>query len=93
MSNVRSLIKRAREFAALEEKATPGPWEWKRWGIFSLAALRYVLTSETNPEAEQRPVAGNDADYDLLEAAPEMATLLRQLADALEEQISSKGPT
>ncbi len=90
MSDKRNLIERARKLAMLANAATPGPWELRQYGIYSTACRRYVLEPSGGPRALQTVLAENDADYELVLAAQDMAALLRQLADALEDRIADE---
>ncbi len=96
MSEVNELIRRARELAALADKATPPPWkcrhvsgnerrdsDWGALGIFSESAKTLVCGDGDGWDAGFVPP--NEADAALIEAAHEMARLLRQLADELED--------
>jgi len=94
MNDVRELIRRARKLAALADNATPGPWEvidQSGWEVYrsdmdycddpycSCQTEGLVATAESATRAVQ--------DARLIAAAPEMALLLRQIADELEEAI------
>ena len=85
MSDVQDLIRHARELAAPLDEATPGPWEWRRLGLWSMDTKSSLL----EPVSHTRIPAGlwirTDADRMLIARAWVMARLLRQLADALEE--------
>jgi len=86
--DAQELIRRARELAALADGATPGPWRWMYADTLleSADGRRTVLDhSMLCDECVQRSVDPSERDARLIEAAPEMAALLRQLADALEE--------
>ena len=81
MRDVRDLIRRARELARLGEWATPGPWSVvecdKQLDLYRVSGpteIDYV---------DGDYLTGVDAE--LIAAAPDMAALLRQLADALED--------
>jgi len=91
--NVSDLIRRARELAKLADKATPGPWRWvaactrferdvDERASNQRAVLDFSLLCD---ECVHKVVVPSIPDSDLIAAAPEMALLLRQLADALEE--------
>ncbi|RMH78256.1 MAG: hypothetical protein D6681_20180 [Calditrichaeota bacterium] len=70
-----TLLKRARELAALAEKATPGPWH------------AYDRGTGWDIEETEPPIRGmfeQEADARLAAAAPEMARLLCEMADLLE---------
>ena len=85
--NVTDLIRRARELAKLAEKATPGPW-----AIVETSGLlihRGDMAYCDEPECSCMDdgyiaTAGRQADAKLIQAAPDMALLLGQLADELE---------
>lgn len=89
MGDTKDLITRARQFAALAEKATPGPW--KKNGCDCVYSAR-TPNPGRNPEGLVfiSDVALRSADHDLIAAAPDMARLLGEMADALEQ---SSGPT
>jgi len=89
--NLIEKIKKARELAALADKATPGPWDW------DYDADDWLLVSKRHDDNEcriEREVAlvkdelrdetpSNNAE--LIAAAPEMAQLLREMASAFDE--------
>ena len=82
----KDLIERARKFAALADKATPGPWAWVNWsarphvcpGVIGDRLGVSVSAHRTRADRE-------DADGMLIAAAPEMAQLLAEVADELED--------
>jgi len=81
----KDLIQKAREFAALADKATPGPWAWVNWsarphvcpGVIGDRLGVSVSAHRTRADRE-------DADGMLIAAAPEMAKLLAEMADEQE---------
>ena len=95
MEKISSLIKRARELAKLANKATPGPWkcgymsgderndsDWGANGIFSEATKTMICGDGGGWDAGFEPPNKDDAA--LIEAAPEMARLLNELANVVE---------
>jgi len=92
MNDVQELIKRARELAALANKATPGPWRWvaactrfERDVDERASNQRDVLDfSLLCDKCAHKVVVPSIPDSDLIAAAPEMAELLHKLADVLE---------
>jgi len=87
------LIKRARELAALAEKATPGPWEWVQ-GIGTMVlcrtdeglAVEWVIKenlSHSDPSHSGGPCPTKE-NAELIAAAPEMAKLLGKMAEELD---------
>ncbi len=87
--SIKDLIQRARELSALAEKATPGPWysipnpEWKN------ACCRI----DNKPDADWGNFGqisyASPHDAPLIAAAPEMAELLKQLADELDANMKA----
>ncbi len=74
-------IQRAREFAALADKATPGPWMVVFNGGAFITAEEVIVLDGANS-------AGLDAkeeDLAIAAAAPDMAKLLAEMADELED--------
>jgi hypothetical protein len=86
MSDVHDLIRRARELAALADKATPGPWRaaQAKSGPFKLPPWWYVMGLPVDG-----PSTGGDyyseADAKLVATSPDMAHLLAEMADELEQ--------
>jgi hypothetical protein len=82
--DIQDLIRRARKLAALAKKATPGPWRaaQAKSGPFKLSPWWYVVGLPVDG-----PSTGGDyyseADAKLVAAAPDMAHLLKQMADEL----------
>ena len=81
--DVRDLIKRARDVAALADSATNGPWEVKDFG--SWVVVRAVggagsIFDEQRAYANARLCAA---------ARNDVPNLLRQLADAFEAQLDN----
>jgi hypothetical protein len=82
--DIQGLIRRARELAKVADNATPGPWRaaQAKSGPFKLSPWWYVVGLPIDG-----PSTGGDyyseADAKLCAAAPEMARLLKQMADAL----------
>jgi hypothetical protein len=96
--NKQDLIRRARELAALADNATPGPWK-----VDCTYNEPVIVTDSQHPEdvvgatTEDSAIGGwldaTDADLLLIAAAPEMARLLKQMAEELEALISAtSGP-
>lgn len=83
---VQILIRCARELAALAEKATPGPWEWEKaargYALWCPGSGKYIHAGRIDFMPEYCPEAL--ANMEILAAAPEMARLLAEMADALE---------
>ena len=77
MNGTDGLICRARELAALADNATPGRWRVWPWRVVRAEDATYICSAY--------PVDSGNAE--LIAAAPEMAHLLRELADALEAEI------
>jgi len=82
---LKDLIQKARELAALADKATPGPWEWVRWGLYHRGSHTWIIKSEIDPDCEQRPIVASEYDEQLIAAAPDMAKLLAEMVDELED--------
>ena len=92
--DVRELIARARELAALAKDATPGPWEWKsagfghdtlvgdngRWPILGDGHVRGYKPGKAQ-------IVAGLGDQNLIASAPEMADLLGKLAEELEKRL------
>ena len=78
------LIKKAREYARLAEKATPAPWfviddiDSANLGRAVVGDGWRVALCNTREEKQ------NDADATLIAAAPEMALLLAEMASEIE---------
>jgi hypothetical protein len=86
VTDTTDLIKRARELAAPADEATPGPWEL--CGTRGLDLAEGVTNNGVYVEYGRVYTTQPDRDAELIAAAPEMAEMLRQLADALEEVTS-----
>ena len=100
MNSAENMIKRARELAKLAEKATPGPWVIVE--ISGLLIHRGDMAYCDGPECSCMDdgyiaTAERQTDAKLIQAAPDMALLLGQLADELErlrnENARLKGST
>ena len=84
MSRTHSLIQRARELAALARMpATPGPWRTCSTGGRDLA--EGVSNNGVYFEGGVVFSVYPDPNAELIAAAPAMAQLLKELADALEQ--------
>jgi len=96
MTDTNDLIKRARKLAVLADKATPGPWGVDAIGDdrFWIVARRFWVITETlrNKYRLEYPYGYRD-DAELMAAAPDMAKLLREMADALEARITEEEVT
>ena len=99
------LIKRAREYARLAEKATPGPYGFARGDRIS-GFLPHIVCLDADGDAsgefiarvgsKKWPVDPADQIYDnahLLAAAPDMAELLAEMANALEKCLGNDDRT
>jgi len=92
---ITEMVRKAKEFAALAEKATPGPWVWDS-GVGAPVLLgadetEWVLKEELvydNGFGESIP---SDEDMALIAAAPDMARLLAEMAEVLERLMSEWG--
>jgi hypothetical protein len=82
--NVMGLIKRAREFAALADKATPAPWKLIWHGNERYPFPLTVLTEDDCCWITRDGTVSSEANARLITAAPDMARLLGEMADALE---------
>jgi len=71
----KGLIQRAREFAALADKATPGPWYVMGYALRQRGSGYRIAGFDLPPDVEEE---------DLIAAAPDMAKLLAEMADRLE---------
>ena len=92
------LIEKARKFAALAEKATPGPWK-------VMGDKKPLIGVESDPTLGKHGKVVIDGDCDgrrvwlnakkvdlhLCAAAPEMAKLLGEMADRLERYEKESG--
>ena len=81
------LIRRARELAKLAEKATPGPWAIVEISglLIHRGDMAYCDESECSCiDDGYIATAERQTDAKLIQAAPDMALLLGQLADELE---------
>lgn len=82
---VRELIAEAKRFMGLAKKATSGPWESVGCGeIYARHAGRFVLRDYSFEGLRWEP-PNHFHDAELAASAPEMAKLLDEMADALEE--------
>ena len=78
------LIEKARKFAALAEKATPGPWEWEGPFLDSLQGDNAIITEHGASYMDRNDLKKYSMTKRLIAAAPEMAELLGEMADRLE---------
>jgi len=72
----KDLIERARKFAALADKATPGPWYIMGYALRQRGSGYRIAGFDLPPDVEEE---------DLIAAAPDMAKLLAEMADELED--------
>ena len=89
------LIKKAREYAKLAEKATPGPWRVNtRYDLPSIDGPEYsVIGGECDDSGATAWLDGDKADLALAAAAPDMAQLIAKMADALEKSPGNEDQT
>lgn len=82
------LVRRARELAALARKATPGPWRvFDRDAFPRMGACQHIATLNRWKILRMYQIESDDrANAELISAAPEMARLLAEVADALERK-------
>ena len=85
------LIEKARKFAALAEKATPGPWEWDGPFLDSLQGDNAIITEHGASYMDRGDLKKYDMTKRLIAAAPEMAKLLGEMADRLERYEKESG--
>ena len=71
----KDLIEKARKFAALADKATPGPWYIMGYALRQRGSGCRIAGFDLPPDVEEE---------DLIAAAPDMAKLLAEMADELE---------
>jgi len=71
----KDLIQRAREFAALADKTTPGPWYIMGYALRQRSSGYRIAGFDLPPDVEEG---------DLIAAAPDMAQLLAEMADEAE---------
>ena len=79
MEYIDELIKMARKFSSLQERATPGPWEGLSSGNKTL--VRSKLSFWDIGEIQTETLY----DLKLMIASPEMAELLGKMANELEK--------
>ena len=77
MNKYENLIRRARELAALTTGATPGPWDCSNYVLRQTSSLYKIASFDEAPD---------DEEAKLIAAAPEMARLLAEMANALEKK-------
>jgi len=86
---IKDMIQKAREFAALADKATPGPWsaEIEVSGKFVHRADQEYCDDPNCGCLEAGFVASTESKEDatFIAAAPDMAKLLAEMADELEK--------
>jgi len=78
------LIEKARKFAALAEKATPGPWEWDGPFLDSLQGDNVIITEHGASYMDRGNLKKYAMTKRLIAAAPGMAKTLGEMADRLE---------
>jgi hypothetical protein len=88
MSEAQDLIKKARELTALADKATPGPWS--KDGLFWLLRFSKKNAGNWEEEVKDHEYLPDEDDASLIAAAPDMARLLKQMADELEARINDE---
>jgi hypothetical protein len=79
MSDIKELIIRARELAALADKATPGPWWCDSCDGYSVVRGR-GYGGDLLSDVREHP-----QNAKLIAAAPDMARLLGEMVDELEK--------